>query len=164
MFQGFTLGLHFRTVVNQTGESYEKIRTRRRLAWLVGLVAARSRFLSFGGADAALDDLSLQQARRIFRGEISDWSALGGRLKEAGPRPIHVIGRRHCKLRPGHWRLLLAQQDLFSRDLLEVGTIKDMIASVSTDPLAIGYETLWMVQRYRGRAGYLFHQRECRLG
>jgi len=101
-------------------------------------------------ADTPVDDLSLQQARGIFRGELSDWSALGGRLNEDGPRPVHVIGRLHCKLRPGHWRLLLAEQDLFSPDLLEVGTIKDMIVSVATDPLAIGYETLWMVSRYLG--------------
>ncbi len=104
----------------------------------------------FVHADGPVDDLSLQQARRIFSGKIADWSALGDHISAGGSKPIHVIGRLHCKQRPGHWRLLLAQQDLFSPDLLEVGTIKDMIGSVATDPLAIGYETLWMVHRYRG--------------
>jgi len=99
--------------------------------------------------DNPVDNVSLEEARRIFSGEISVWSALGRGQNKRTQRPIHVIGRLHCRLRPGHWRLLLDSDDLFSPDLLEVGTIQDMVRSVSTDPLAIGYETLWMVQHYK---------------
>ncbi len=97
---------------------------------------------------APVDSLSLQQARSIFGGEVTDWSALANRNSHERPRPIHPIARLHCKLRPGHWRLLLDSEELFSADLLEVGTIQDMVTSVSRDPLAIGYETLWMVRQY----------------
>jgi ABC-type phosphate transport system substrate-binding protein len=99
--------------------------------------------------DNPVDNISLEEARRIFSGEISVWSALGRGQNKRIHYPIHVIGRLHCKLRPGHWRLLLDNDDLFSPDLLEMGTIQDMLGSVSTDPLAIGYETLWMMQHHK---------------
>ena len=97
--------------------------------------------------------LSFQQAQRIFQGEITDWSSLAGAVTTNSAQPIHVIGRLHCKLRPGHWRLLLDNEELFSPDLVEVGTIQDMIETVANDRYAIGYETLWMIQQYKGAKG-----------
>ena len=102
--------------------------------------------------DAPVDNLTLEQARAVFQGKISKWSAIDNSITLNKKSPINVIGRLHCKLRPGHWRLLLDNEDLFGPDLLEVGTIQDMITSVASDPLAVGYETLWMVQEYgKGR-------------
>jgi hypothetical protein len=100
-----------------------------------------------------VENLSFQQAQRIFQGEISDWSHLGRAASKGRAQPIHVIGRLHCKLRPGHWRLLLDNEDLFSPDLFEVGTIQDMIEAVTNDRYAIGYETLRMIQHHRGAKG-----------
>lgn len=99
--------------------------------------------------DNPLNEVTFGEAQRIFSGEISDWSTLRGDQVKDIPYPLHAIGRLHCKLRPGHWRLLLDNDDLFSPDLLEVGTIQDMIVSVAADPLAIGYETLWLMQRHQ---------------
>jgi ABC-type phosphate transport system substrate-binding protein len=94
----------------------------------------------------SLDNLSFAQAQRIFQGEILNWADLDGVESEGKTSPIHVIGRLHCKLRPGHWRLLLDNEDLFATDLIEVGAIQDMLGAVTNDPYAIGYETLWMIE------------------
>jgi|Deesub1362A_J573_1020465.scaffolds.fasta_scaffold00171_61 hypothetical protein len=97
-----------------------------------------------------IDNVTLTQARRIFMGEIHRWSELKTSTGERGPDiPIQPVGRLHCKLRPGHWRLLLDNEDLFSADLLEVGAIPDMISQVASNPGAIGYEVIWNTIRYR---------------
>ncbi|MBF0369664.1 MAG: hypothetical protein HQL52_09435 [Magnetococcales bacterium] len=95
-------------------------------------------------------DISLTDLRAIYQGERYRWSEVN---KSAGKNshdlPIRTVGRLHCKLRPGHWRLLLNNGDLFSPRMLEVGTIADMILQVASFPEAIGYETIWHVDRYR---------------
>jgi hypothetical protein len=97
-----------------------------------------------------IDNLTLEQARRIFMGEIRRWSEFESTTGEKGPDiPVQPIGRLHCKLRPGHWRLLLDNEDLFSPSLLEVGAIPDMISQVASNPSAIGYEVVWNTARYR---------------
>ena len=96
-----------------------------------------------------IDNLSLRQAQRIFQGEISNWASLDPVVNKAKKKPIHVVGRLHCKLRPGHWRLLLDNEDLFATGLIEVGAIEDMLGAVTNDRFAIGYETLWMIRQDR---------------
>jgi ABC-type phosphate transport system substrate-binding protein len=98
--------------------------------------------------DNPVADVTLSQARGLFRGTITDWSTLVDPVESAAPQIVHPVGRLHCKPRPGHWRLLLDNEDLFSPDLLEVGAIEDMVRSVAADPQAIGYETLWMVRNH----------------
>jgi ABC-type phosphate transport system substrate-binding protein len=97
-----------------------------------------------------ISNVNLEQAQQIFQGTIFRWSEI--KVNPRGPRRIiHVFGRLHCKQRPGHWRLLLDHEDLFSPRMSEVSTIPDMIAEIASDPYAIGYETLWMLKRYRQR-------------
>jgi ABC-type phosphate transport system substrate-binding protein len=93
-----------------------------------------------------VENVTLAQARGLFRGEISDWSTVIDHPNPAVSGSVHPVARLHCKLRPGHWRLLLDNEELFSPDLLDVGAIEDMLRSVAADPQAIGYETLWMVR------------------
>jgi hypothetical protein len=97
-----------------------------------------------------IDSITTEQARTIFQGKIYNWSELktaaGIRLPDM---PIRTIGRLHCKTRPGHWRLLLDNEDLFSPRLREVGTIQDMILHVASDRGAIGFEVLWNIDRYK---------------
>ena len=95
-----------------------------------------------------LDNLSLRQAQRIFQGEISHWENLNPAVTNGKTQPIYPIGRLHCKLRPGHWRLLLDNEDLFATALIEVGAIEDMLGAVTNDRYAIGYETLWMLRQH----------------
>ncbi|MEJ2314227.1 MAG: hypothetical protein P8Y85_05520 [Nitrospirota bacterium] len=90
-----------------------------------------------------VDDIKLEDARRVFRGLVFSWAELGG-----DDVSIQPVGRLHCKLRPGHWRLLLGNEDLFSPRLEEVGTIPDMITLVANNPRAIGYEAIQMIRKY----------------
>jgi len=93
----------------------------------------------------AIETLTLSQLKQIFSGETQRWSDI---KPTTGNQLIHPVGRLHCKLRPGHWRLILENEELFSTELNEVSSIPDMISMVSADKNAIGYETLWMVKRY----------------
>jgi ABC-type phosphate transport system substrate-binding protein len=90
-----------------------------------------------------VSDLRLEDVRRVFRGAAYRWSELGGE-----DILIQTVGRLHCKLRPGHWRLILDNEDLFSPRLQEVGAIPDMISLVAGNPGAVGYEVMHMVRRY----------------
>ncbi len=96
-------------------------------------------------------DVDTVTARHVFSGDIVDWRELtSGREREKLPTiaPIQAVARLHCKNRPGHWRLILDNEDEFSPTLLEVSTIQDMIQRIARLEDAIGYETLWMVERY----------------
>ncbi|MBI4654221.1 MAG: substrate-binding domain-containing protein [Nitrospirae bacterium] len=120
------------------------------------------RFHTFGIAPVAIlihpdnpiDNITLKQARQIFQGEISRWSELktakGGKGFDT---PIQVVTRLHCKTRPGHWRILLDKEDLFTPNLIDVGAIPDMIAQVATNPKAIGFESLIEVYQYQEEKG-----------
>ncbi len=104
--------------------------------------------------DNPIDNITLEQARKIFMGEISSWSELKTSDGKPGPNVlIRTIGRLHCKTRPGHWRLLLDNEDLFSPRLLEVGNIPDMVSQVAANPDAIGHETVWLATKYYEKRG-----------
>lgn len=93
-----------------------------------------------------VDDITFKQAQQIFQGKIHRWSE----LKTAGGRPgpdvpIISAARLHCKTRPGHWRLLLSDEDHFSARLRTVGSIQDVMFEVYNNDYAIaGFETLYM--------------------
>ena len=97
-----------------------------------------------------VDNITLIQAREIFQGKVRRWSE----IRDSKGRPgtglkIQTVGRLHCKIRPGHWRSLLDNEDLFGPRLQEVGTIPDMISLIAAAPGAIGYEVMMMAERYR---------------
>lgn len=98
-------------------------------------------------ASNPISDLTVAQVRDIFQGKVFRWSDL--KLNSPAPaRIIQSVGRLHCKQRPGHWRLLLDNEDLFSPRLLNVGTIKDMLSQIATNPDAIGFEELlWTLKQ-----------------
>ncbi len=104
--------------------------------------------------DNPIDNISTEQARKIFMGEIRKWSEL--KTSDGRPGPdveIKPIGRLHCKTRPGHWRLLLDNENLFSLVMSEVGTIPDMISRVAAEPHAIGHAALWLATEYYKNEG-----------
>ncbi len=84
-----------------------------------------------------IENISLNQARRIFQGKIRRWSELGWKNI-----PIQPVARLHCKKRFGHWRLLLDNEDLFGPELREVGSIPDMYGIIENTPGAVGFETI----------------------
>lgn len=94
----------------------------------------------------AARDISLDQARAMFGGRTRSWADMPVSGFTPGPASdVRTITRLHCKSRPGHWRLLLDNENLFAADMHEVPAIRDMVAEVAGSPTAIGYETLWHV-------------------
>ncbi len=101
-------------------------------------------------SDNPIDDITLDQTRKIFQGKIFHWSEIEDLKGQKGiDLKIKVIGRLHCKARPGHWRLLLDHEDMFSPRMKEIGTIQDMIYHVAVFKGAIGYEIPWNIHRYK---------------
>ena len=96
--------------------------------------------------DNPVKNVSLKDARNIFQGKISNWSEVGG-----PDLPIKRIVSFHCKHRPGHWKLLLSHEDLFSPDLMQTGEMEDMIVFVASNPGAIGYESPLVAERFKHR-------------
>ncbi|MBF0560912.1 MAG: substrate-binding domain-containing protein [Alphaproteobacteria bacterium] len=93
-----------------------------------------------------IDNLTRDEARKIFSGEYTLWRQVRSPQKQGTPGgSVFVATRLHCKTRPGHWRLLLDNANLFSSEIQEVGSIPDMIRTVSVEHDAIGYETVWHV-------------------
>ncbi|MBF0621002.1 MAG: hypothetical protein HQL54_03670 [Magnetococcales bacterium] len=104
--------------------------------------------------DNPIDNISIEEARKIFSGDISRWSQLKTAEGIKGPnRPVLPVGRLHCKPRPGHWRLILDNEDLFSPDLQEVGTIPDMISMVAHGKSAIGHAAYWFAAKHYRNKG-----------
>jgi phosphate transport system substrate-binding protein len=98
--------------------------------------------------DNPVENMSEDQVRKVFTGAISRWSQLKTVDGKAGPnKPIQQVARLHCKTRPGHWRLIVDHEDLFSTDLKEVGTIPDMMSVAATNVRAIGHVSAWLVSQ-----------------
>ncbi|ABK44592.1 phosphate ABC transporter substrate-binding protein, PhoT family [Magnetococcus marinus MC-1] len=98
-----------------------------------------------------LANLSQQQVRDIFQGHLSHWDQVEGfQPGTLQNLAIWPVGRLHCTIRPGHWRRILAHENLFSPRLDEAGTIPEMIRKVGSYPNAIGYEVLWDIKQFSG--------------
>ncbi|HIJ84611.1 MAG TPA: hypothetical protein HPQ00_10470, partial [Magnetococcales bacterium] len=97
-------------------------------------------------ASDPVDQLTSEQIRDIFRGKLTRWSqipSVGDKLgKDALIRPIT---RLHCKTRPGHWRLILDNEEMFGPRINEVGTILDMVESVTKSQGSLGYLENWQL-------------------
>ena len=81
-----------------------------------------------------VNDLSIEQARGIFRGDIDNWNKVGG-----SDQPIVVVTRLHCKKRPGHWKTLLPSHKEFRQERLNVKSASAMVQRVSDFESAIGH-------------------------
>lgn len=94
--------------------------------------------------DNPVDKATLDQVRNIYRGKIMRWSELGGK-----DMPIEAVGSLHCRKRPGHWRLMLDNENMFGPRFKEEGDMEDIIKIVASSPNAIGYETLLVADRFK---------------
>ena len=81
-----------------------------------------------------VNNLSADQIRKIFKGEIKNWKEVGGMDK-----PIVVVTRLHCKKRPGHWKTILPDAKDFRKDRLNVSSASEMVKLVSDFNGAIGH-------------------------
>ena len=101
--------------------------------------------------DNPLKNISSKQAREVFQGISTRWTQVDKSLDNKFAHLIKPIGSLHCKIRPGHWRGLLANEDQFSPSLFEVGVIPDMISQVSRNTGAIGWEVPLMVSHHQSK-------------
>ena len=99
--------------------------------------------------DNPVENLTLQDARDIFSGRKVRWSEVPAEKGLLSDLDIQPVARLHCKKRPGHWKGLLADQDMFGGKVREVGVIPDMITNVAGNEHSIGYETLYMLDVYK---------------
>ncbi|KJU87035.1 phosphate ABC transporter substrate-binding protein [Candidatus Magnetobacterium bavaricum] len=99
--------------------------------------------------DNPVDNISIDEVRKVFMGKFRKWSDIKGASGVKADMPVKPVVRLHCKTRPGHWCLILANEDLFGHRLVEVGTIADMLATVASLKGAVGYETLWHMENLK---------------
>ncbi|MBF0429600.1 MAG: substrate-binding domain-containing protein [Magnetococcales bacterium] len=95
-------------------------------------------------ADDPVDQLTSNQIRDIFRGKLTHWSQLPA-IGEKFDKDLRIqpVIRFHCKTRPGHWRLILDNEELFSSRSNEVGSKLDMVTNVAKRRGTLGYEEDW---------------------
>jgi ABC-type phosphate transport system substrate-binding protein len=84
--------------------------------------------------DNPVNDLSEQQVRAIFRGDITNWQEVGGPDKA-----IVLVTRLHCKKRPGHWKTILPNADEFRQQRLNVKSAAAMVQRINDFGSAIGH-------------------------
>ena len=91
-------------------------------------------------AGSKVEDLSVEQIAKIFTGEITDWSEVGG---EAGK--ISCIGREAGSGTRDGFESITGTKDAcqYRQDLTSTG---DVIATVAQNPNAIGYASLSAVK------------------
>ena len=81
-----------------------------------------------------INDISTQQVKAIFRGEITNWNEVGG-----WDEPIVLVTRLHCKKRPGHWKLIEPDIKKIRQERLNVKDARKMIQHVSDFKGAMGH-------------------------
>ena len=99
-----------------------------------------------------VEDVSSDDALKIFQGEYVYWSEVPGTeslSSQLTGKTIQPVARMHCKKRPGHWRGLIKGPDSFSPKVQEVGVIPDMIKHVAENKTAIGFETSYMLKVHK---------------
>ena len=87
-------------------------------------------------ADSKVEDLSVEQIAKIFTGEITDWSEVGG---EAGK--ISCIGREAGSGTRDGFESIVGVEDacVYEQELTSTGAV---IAAVAANPNAFGYASL----------------------
>ncbi len=91
-----------------------------------------------------VDNISKDQVRAIFRGDIKNWKEVGGWNK-----PIVVVTRLHCKNRPGHWKTILPDAKNFVAERLNVSSAEEMVKYVSDFETAFGHiGSTWNFGKY----------------
>ena len=93
--------------------------------------------------DNPTKNITYKQAQSIFMGDIRNWSEIDN-VPPTFNKSIQPVSFIHCKKRPGHWRLFLENEELFTVRLKTVLTIPDMVHSIATDISSIGLESYWM--------------------
>ncbi|MDX1913647.1 MAG: phosphate ABC transporter substrate-binding protein, partial [Saprospiraceae bacterium] len=122
----------------------------RNLAIERGIVAEAHVFASDALAiitqySVGIDSLTFDDLEKIFTGQISDWSALGGR-----PGPISLYGRQSNSGTFMYFRERVLGKD-FSPQLKQMNGTAQILEAVKSDPGGIGYVGLGYLTTHDGQ-------------
>ncbi len=101
---------------------------------LVIYTIARDGIAMVVNADVSVDDMSLEDARAIFAGEITNWSEVGG-----ANVPIIVVSREEGSGTRGAFEELVMDEALISENAILQPSNGAVRTTVSTTPASIGY-------------------------
>ncbi len=88
-----------------------------------------------------VDDLSLEQVRRIFTGQIISWKEVGG-----PDRNIHIVTREEGSGTRGAFQeMVMGKERITKKSIVQDsnGTVREVVAG---DPYAIGYISLGLLE------------------
>ncbi len=81
-----------------------------------------------------IEDIGVEQARAVMRGDVVNWKELGG-----ADEPVVLVTRLHCKKRPGHWKTILPDAKEFRQQRLNVKSAADMVQRISDFKSSLGH-------------------------
>ncbi len=118
------------------GLSSRGLKEEEKAAGLVGTTVALDGIAVIVGRDSKVSDLTVEQIARIFTGEITDWSEVGG---DAGA--IACVGREAGSGTRDGFETITGTKDacVLSQELTSTGAV---IEAVAGNPNAIGYASL----------------------
>lgn len=107
---------------------------------LVGTVVAIDGIAMIVNTENTIEDLTIEQIASIYKGEITNWSEVGGE-----DAPIVLIGREAASGTRDGFESITDTEDLckYSQELTSTG---DVVQTVSSNPNAIGYASLASVK------------------
>ena len=107
---------------------------------LVGTVVAIDGIAIIVNPENAVNDLSIEQIAALYKGEITNWSEVGG-----ADAPVVLIGREAASGSRDGFESITDTEDLckYSQELTSTG---DVVQTVASNPNAIGYASLAAVK------------------
>ncbi len=97
-----------------------------------------------------VNNVTMDEVRKIYSGAIKKWSELSDPAAKLVDKPITLITRLHCKIRPGHWRVILDHEDLFSPMINDLGSIEDVLMQTKS-MRGIGFVAAWIADQKENR-------------
>ena len=122
------------------GLSSRALKEEEKAQGLVGTVLAYDGIAVIVNPENTVEDLTVEQIAAIYKGEITNWSEVGGPDAE-----IVLIGREAGSGTRGGFEEIVGVEDLcqYRQELTSTG---DVITAVSQNPGAIGYASLASVK------------------
>lgn len=123
------------------GLSSRELKEEEKASGLTGTVLAYDGIAIIVNPENKVDDLSLEEVSKIFKGEIINWSEVGG--KDSG---IVLIGREAGSGTRDGFESITDTEDVckYRQELTSTG---DVITTVSQNPNAIGYASVASVKK-----------------